>query len=225
MIIIATMSNSKRKASLPTIKRIPTYLNVLEGMRADGKVNVSATDIAGELNLKSIQVRKDLNVTGLTGKPKIGYDINELITSIKEFLGWLKIDNAILVGAGALGSALLGYKEFEKSGIRIIAAFDNNPGLINKEIHGVSVKPMDQMKSIVQSKRIKIGIIAAPAEFAQEIADSLVDAGIKGIWNFAPILLKVPDSVVVQREDLSSGLAVLSVRLEEKLGKNNSETF
>lgn len=217
MFIILIMSNSKKKASLPTIKRIPTYLNVLEGMRADGKINVSATDIAVELNLKSIQVRKDLNVTGLIGKPKVGYNINELIRSIKDFLGWLKIDNAILVGAGALGSALLGYKEFEKSGIRIIAAFDNNPILIENKIHNITIHPMGELESFVKNREVKIGIISVPAEFAQNTADKLVDAGIKGIWNFAPIQLKVPESVVVQREDLSSGLAVLSVRLEEQL--------
>ncbi len=202
---------------LPTIRRLPTYLRVLEEMRKWGKEYVSATDIADYLGLTPIQVRKDLAVTPIQGKPKIGFEINELHRAIRSFLGWDKTTEAFLVGAGSLGSALLGYNGFDEYGLNIAAAFDANPRLEGMEIHGKTVFSLDKLPDLVNRMGIRIAVLTVPRDAAQECADQLVAAGIKGIWNFASPHITVPAGVVVQNENIAQGLAVLSVKLAEKL--------
>ena len=200
-------------APLPTIRRIPSYLRLLYEYRAAGREWISATDIAERLSLKPIQVRKDMAFTGITGKPKKGFIVLDLIRSIRGFLGWDSISDAIIVGAGALGSALMGYSGFSEHGLNIIAAFDSSEAKIGTFIHGKQIFPLSEIRPLVARLNIRIGIITVPSESAQAVADELVAAGIEGIWNFSPVKLQVPSSVVVQKEDLSSGLAVLSVKL------------
>lgn len=200
-------------APLPSVRRLPLYLTVLEEFEREGKEWISTTDFSEVLFLKPIQVRKDLAHTGIIGKPKKGFKVDELIETINSFLGWNNLTDAFLVGAGALGSALLGYTGFQHHGLNIISAFDVSPSVIGKTIHGKKVLPIDQMKELAQRMHVKLGVITVPSEGAQEAADKLVEAGISGIWNFSPVKLHVPENVVVQREDLSSGLAVLSVKL------------
>lgn len=211
-------SDSSRSAPHPTVKRIPAYLAVLKELEEAGQVTVSTTDVARRLSLNPIQVRKDLALTGIAGRPKIGYVTAELIAGIYDFLGWQNTKDAVLVGAGALGTALLGYKGFSGYGLRITAAFDAGKRLIGKNIHGRVVQPMDELESFIKETNVRIGIITVPPEAAQEVAYQFVRAGIRGIWNFSPEKLAVPDQVVVQNEDLSAGLALLSVKLSEKLG-------
>ncbi len=203
----------KTSVPLPSVRRLPLYLTVLEEFEREGKEWISTTDFSEVLFLKPIQVRKDLAHTGIIGKPKKGFKVNELISTINKFLGWNNLTDAFLIGAGALGSALLGYNGFQNHGLNIVAAFDSSPSVIGKTIHGKKVLPIEQIKDLALRMHVKLGIITVPREAAQEAADNLIAAGIKGIWNFSPIKLQVPDDVVVQREDLSSGLAVLSVKL------------
>lgn len=210
------MAKELSQTPLPTIRRLPSYLRVLEQLKKEGEENVSATDIAKRLELKSIQVRKDLSNTGIVGRPKVGYEIDELRRHIRKFLGWDKVSEAFLVGAGALGSALLGYRGFEEYGLDIVAAFDVNPALVGSEIHGKKVLPIEKLPELIGRMGVCIGILTVPAEYAQEVTNSMVDAGIKGIWNFATSHLNVPEGVVVQNENLASGLAVLSVQLTEE---------
>lgn len=200
-------------APLPTIRRIPSYLRLLYEYRAMGLEWISATDIAERLSLKPIQVRKDMSFTGITGKPKKGFQVQELIDSIRKFLGWDSISDALIVGTGALGSALLGYSGFSEHGLNIIAAFDKDESKVGTFVHGKQIFSLDQLPSLVSRLNIRIGIITVPAEAAQGVADLLVSSGIEGIWNFSPVKLHCPKRVAVQREDLSSGLAVLSVKL------------
>jgi redox-sensing transcriptional repressor len=203
-------------APLPTIRRIPRYLNVLEEFSTIGLDHVSATDIALKLNLKPIQVRKDMAFTGIVGKPKVGYKTEELITAIRSFLGWDSATDAFLVGTGALGTALLGYRGFAERGLQIVAAFDSDPEKVGKKIHGKEIMPLTRMEDLARRMKVHIGILTVPAEAAAAAAQNLIEAGITGIWNFSPAELDVPDHVTVQREDLSAGLAVLSVRMSEK---------
>ncbi|WP_020612359.1 redox-sensing transcriptional repressor Rex [Sediminispirochaeta bajacaliforniensis] len=203
-------------APLPTIRRIPRYLNVLENFAAEQISFVSATDIANKLGLKPIQVRKDMAFTGIVGKPKVGYKTDELIETIKSFLGWDSATDAFLIGAGALGTALLGYRGFAERGLQIVAAFDTDPEKVGKRIHGKEVFPISKMAELAKRMQVHIGILTVPAESASQCAHALMDAGITGIWNFSPAELDVPESMTVQREDLSAGLAVLSVRMSEK---------
>lgn len=203
----------KNSAPLPSVRRLPLYLTVLEDFEREGKEWISTTDFSEVLFLKPIQVRKDLAHTGIIGKPKKGFKVDELISTIYNFLGWNNLTEAFLVGAGALGSALLGYDGFQRHGLNIVAAFDVSDKVIGKTIHGKEVLSMEKLPDLARRMQVKLGIITVPSIGAQDAANKLVEAGISGIWNFSPIKLHVPDTVVVQREDLSSGLAVLSVKL------------
>lgn len=205
-------------ASLPTIKRLPSYLHVVEAAQKDGKDFISGTIIAEELELEPIQVRKDLAITGIVGKPRIGFPVNELIHAINSFLEWDKIHRAIIVGAGNLGRALMGYAEFKRHGMSILAAFDPSTDKIGKTICGVTVHSLNQMVGKIQELDVHIAILTVPSDQAQAVAELLVKAGIKAIWNFTNVKLKVPEDVVVQKEDLSSGYAVLAVKMARQHG-------
>ena len=205
------MANVKVQ-KLPTIRRLPTYLYKLSEMRKAGISIVATPELARYMNLGEIVIRKDLAITGVTGQPGVGYKVKELIEAIKSYLNWDNASEAILAGAGSLGSALLGYEGFEEYGLKIIAAFDADPGKIGTEIHGRSVFSVERLEELV-----RIGIICVPAAFAQEVADAMVAGGIRAIWNFANVSLKVPDEVVVQREVIAGGLAVLSVKMNRRL--------
>lgn len=210
------MANVKVQ-KLPTIRRLPTYLYKLSEMRKAGISIVATPELARYMNLGEIVIRKDLAVTGVSGQPGVGYKVKELIEAIKSYLNWDNASEAILVGAGSLGSALLGYEGFEEYGLKIIAAFDADPGKIGTEIHGRSVFGVDRLAELVRRLQVRIGIICVPAAFAQEVADAMVAGGIRGIWNFANVSLKVPEEVVVQREVIAGGLAVLSVKMNRRL--------
>jgi redox-sensing transcriptional repressor len=200
--------------SEPSLRRLPHYHQVLKKLRTEGEEYVSCTQIAKELNLIAIQVRKDLNITGIIGSPKKGYVLNELITAIERFLGWNTINEAFLVGAGHLGQALMGYDGFSKLGFRIVAAFDSSKKKIGLCINDIPVIDIVELYSLTQRMKIEVGIITTPWETAQDTADLMVKAGIKAIWNFAPIKLIVPDNIIVQEENLAASLAVLTKKLE-----------
>ncbi len=199
--------------SQPTIKRLPSYLHVIENAQRDGREFISGTTIAEELELEPIQVRKDLAVTGIVGKPRIGFPVDKLIESIYSFLEWHKDHRAAIIGAGSLGTALIGYREFRRRGLNIVAAFDMDKKKIGKSIHEIPVFTLHQMAEKIQELSVKIAILTVPSSHAQAVADLLIKAGIQAIWNFTNVKLKVPEHVVVQKEDLSSGYAVLSVKL------------
>jgi redox-sensing transcriptional repressor len=160
-----------------------------------------------------VQVRKDLQYTGIVGKPKTGYSVPELVQAIETFLGWNNVNEAFLVGAGNLGTALLGHERFSKFGLRIVAAFDTDPEKIGQSIHDKAVLPLEKLAELAQRMSIHLGIITAPAEVAQAVADEMVKAGMQAIWNFAPVRLKVPAHIFVHNEDLYSSLASLSWKL------------
>jgi redox-sensing transcriptional repressor len=197
----------------PSIRRLPSYLHIIRQALRNGDQYISGTVIAQELNLEPIQVRKDLAITGIVGKPKKGYPVEALVGAIEHFLGWDQNHEAVLVGAGNLGSALMGYQEFQLHGLHIVAAFDTDPAKVGSSVHGVPVRPMDGLDAGIRSIGAEIAILTVPSPFAQATAETLVAAGITSIWNFTNTKLKVPPEIVVQREDLSSGYALLSVQM------------
>jgi redox-sensing transcriptional repressor len=207
-----------RKAGLPCVKRMPAYLQLLRGLQAEGREQVSGTVLAGVHHLAPVIVRKDLALTGAVGTPRIGYNVPALIVAIERFLGWDSQARAVLVGVGNLGTALLGYQGFQDYGIRIVGAFDNHPKIVGTWVHGRKVQSLSQLTSFVRRSEIRLGILAVPADAAQTTADKMVLSGIKGVWNFSPVKLQLPKDVVVQKEDLAEGLAVLSRRLHEQVG-------
>lgn len=198
----------------PTLRRLPLYHHYLKSLLAAGREAVSCTHIGKDLDLDPPQIRKDLAFTGIRGLPKVGYQVEVLLRCIEDFFGWNRIDEAFLAGTGNLGRALLGYEGFQRYGFKIVAAFDNAPEMVGKTIREVKVLPIEKLSNLCKRMKIKIGVIATPENAAQEIADLMVDGGIRGIWNFAPAAIKVPEGVVVQNENLASGLAVLSKKLQ-----------
>ena len=201
----------------PTLRRLPIYYRLLQTMQAAGVKQVSTTSIAGPLELDPTQVRKDLEATGIAGKPKVGYGLPELITHIEEFLGWHQIREAVLVGAGSLGTALLSYGRFRQLGFHLVAAFDRDPERIGLTIAGAEVLPLDCLVPYCRQRGIRLGLITTPPESAQAAANALMDGGIRAIWNFAPVHVQVPQAVLLQNEDLYRSLASLSFRLERML--------
>ena len=178
---------------------------------------MSCTHIAADLGLDPTQVRKDLAVTGIIGKPKIGYDLQALVGAIETYLGWNNVTDAFLVGVGSLGRALLGYQGFAAYGLNIVAAFDCDPAKVGKVVHGKQVLPVEKLVSLTQRMKVRIGVLTVPAASGQVAADLMVRAGIVAIWNFSTAQLEVPAGVIVENVDLSASLAVLSRKLAEAL--------
>jgi redox-sensing transcriptional repressor len=200
----------------PSLRRLPQYHHYLKDMEAKGISRVSCSVIGQDLGLVPVQVRKDLQYTGIIGKPKTGYSVSELILNIETFLGWNNINEAFLVGAGNLGTALLGHERFSKFGLQIVAAFDSDPAKIGQWIHERMVLPLDKLADLAQRMSIHLGIITTPADVAQSVADEMVKGGIQAIWNFAPVKLRVPEEIIVHNEDLYNSLASLSWKLARR---------
>lgn len=203
-----------KKVSKKLLSRLPIYLNYLKGL-PEGVVDVSATKIANALHLGDVLVRKDLAKISDGGRRKLGYERENLIQDIEEFLDVNSTTCAIIVGAGKLGQALLDYTGFEKSGLRILAGFDIHPA-VQKTEGGKPVYSMSRLESFCQCHDVAIGIITVPAEHAQEACDNVVACGIKAIWNFSPAHLTVPTDVVIQSENLAVSLTALRMQLKSR---------
>jgi len=173
-------SEGVRKAGLSCVKRMPAYLQMLRVLQAEGHEHVSGTVLAGAHNLEPVIVRKDLAKTGAVGTPRIGFHITDLIAAIERFLGWDNQTKAVLVGVGSLGTALLGYQGIQNFGFRFVGAFDCDPKIIGKWVHGRKVQAMNQLLPFVRRGEIAIGVLAVPAEFAQATAELMVSAGVIG---------------------------------------------
>jgi redox-sensing transcriptional repressor len=195
---------------LPTVRRYPIYLRVIGEMIAEGNMFISAYVLSERLNLDSVLVRKDLAMAGVPGKPRRGYPAIELQEAITRALGWDNATEAVLVGVGSLGSALLGYGGFEEQNLSIVVAFDSNVQMFGETVHGVKVRPMEDLPRLVKRLKVKLAILTVPNVAAQGCADALAAAGIRGILNFTSVQLSVPDGVLVQNVDLAQPLAVLS---------------
>ena len=203
----------EKKVSQSVLKRLPIYLNYLKSMADGEKPNISATALAGALGMGEVQVRKDLALVSDGGRPKIGYPREQLIDDIEQFLGYDNTTDAILVGAGKLGQALMCYKGFDEYGLNILAGFDRNPA--NKQTdNGKPIYNLDQLESFCRDHKVLMGIITVPQEAAQTVCDRMIACGIKAIWTFAPGHLDVPAGVMVHNENMATSLALLSVHLQ-----------
>jgi len=206
-----------KQVSKRTLYRLPVYLSLLQEKQQEGVEYISATTIANLLGLNHVQVRKDLSCASSAGRPKVGYATDVLIRDLQSFLDYNNTKNAVIVGAGDLGKALLGYNGFNSYGLNIVAAFDNNPTLDGTDVKNKPIFAMEKLPRVMENMNVHIGIITTPAHTAQSIADILVKNGIMAIWNFAPTSLNVPDDVIVQNENMATSLAVLSSKLSAKL--------
>ena len=200
------------RAEIPrkAIYRLSVYLRCLQRLKQNDIRTVSSEALAKAARVKSTQLRKDLTYFGQFGTRGLGYDVEQLNKMISDLLGTTSLQPVILVGVGNLGLALLSYKGFEQEGFEIIAAFDMEPGRKREKTVSTPIYPMERLPEIVEKRRVKMAIITVPAGEAQEVTNNLIDAGVAGILNFAPIVLHVPDEVMVNNVNLASELENLS---------------
>jgi redox-sensing transcriptional repressor len=204
--------------SKQALQRLPYYLNYLKALQNNHIRDISAPTIAREMNLNEVQVRKDLAaVSSFGGKPKVGFNVEELIRVIEAYLGYDNVVDAVLVGAGNLGKALLFYHELKDYGMSIVAAFDSDETVLGAEINGTHVFSMDKLKDLCQRLNAHIGIVAVPAAAAQSVCDLLIESGILAVWNFTSAHLNVPDHILVQNENMAVSLAMLSNHLQSRI--------
>ena len=206
-----------------TLGRLPIYRQYLKSLPTIAGATISATAIAKGLSLGDVQVRKDLAAVSGAGKPKVGYELETLINDIERHLGYNKLTNAVLVGAGKLGRALLDYDGFEEYGVSIVAGFDLTRKTLGNGKLAKEIYPIEELESYCHRFNAKLGIITVGQGSAQEVCDRLVASGIVAIWNFAPMHLDVPANILVQTENMATSLAVLSVHLQAQI-KEEKET-
>lgn len=209
-----TPENKKKEGLVPepSLRRMPCYLAYLKLAKRKDQQFVSSTHIARDMGIDPTQVTKDLSYTSIVGKTRVGYEVNVLIDVLEDFLGFRSLDEAYLFGAGSLGNALLHDHGLDQYGLKIVAAFDVNPKLIGREIEGVPILHIDEFKNM--QKDVKVGILTVPAEFAQEVAQTMTDGGILGIWNFTPIRIRLNNEAVIQNTSLYAHLAVMFNRMQ-----------
>lgn len=218
---MATHHNISLVIPKSTLSRLPLYYSHIRKMQQQGEKYVSAAAVAQSLNLNPVLVRKDLSgVSSVEGKPRAGFEIDTLLSDLSDYLGYNKVDEAILVGVGSLGRLILTNKEFSSMGLDIAVGFDKDPDLHGLQIGDKFILPMEKMEHYIKRTRVKIGIITVPADQAQAVCDQMVNCGILAIWNFAFTLLNVPQGILVKNENLPSSLAVLSHQLAKKLNDN-----
>jgi len=206
--------------SFDTVKRLSLYLRNLKRLKEKGIEIISSDRITPLLNVSSAQFRKDLSYFGEFGKRGVGYKVERLIEELEKILGINEEWRIALVGVGRLGQALLGFEGFSKFNIRIVCAFDIDKKKIGKIIEGVKVEDMKDLKTIIKRKRVKIALLCTPPHSAQEVSEKLVTAGIRGILNFSPLILKVPSSVFVSNVDMACELESLIFFLKRNERKN-----
>lgn len=206
----------RKEISKSVLKRLPIYLSYLKSLPQGSAEYISATALANALGMGEVQVRKDLAMVSDGGRPKVGYRREGLMEDISQFLGYDNTTDAILVGAGKLGQALLGYSGFGEYGLNILAGFDIHP-TIEKTEDGKPIFPMSELENFCKINKVLMGIITVPAQYAQQVCDQLIACGIKAVWTFAPVHLDVPENILVQNENMATSLALLSMHLQAQI--------
>lgn len=211
------MSTSIRKEAdkvpEPTLRRLPWYLSNIKLMKEKGEQYVSSTQISKEINIDASQIAKDLSYVNISGRTRVGYNIDALIEVLESFLGFTNMHKAFLFGVGSLGAALLRDSGLHHFGLEIVAAFDVNPELVGKDLDGIPIFHSDDFEAKMKEYDVNIGVLTVPINIAQEITDKMVDGGIKAVWNFTPFRIRVPENIVVQNTSLYAHLAVMFNRL------------
>lgn len=215
---IHTRKNTE-KIPEPTLRRLPWYLSNAKLMREKGEKYVSSTQISKQINIDASQIAKDLSYVDITGRTRVGYDIDLLIQVLEDFLGFTNMHKAYLFGVGSLGGALLRDSGLSHFGLQIVGAFDVNPDLVGTKINGIPIYHSDDFEKRMKLDGVNIGVLTVPIAIAQEISDKMIAGGIKAIWNFTPFRIRVPENIVVQNTSLYAHLAVMFNRLNETIKK------
>lgn len=201
------------KVPEPTLRRLPWYLSNIKLMKEKGEQYVSSTQISKEINIDASQIAKDLSYVDISGRTRVGYNIDALIEVLESFLGFTNMHKAFLFGVGSLGAALLRDSGLQHFGLEIVAAFDVNPELVGKDLSGIPIFHSDDFEAKMKEYDVNIGVLTVPINIAQEITNKMVDGGIKAVWNFTPFRIRVPENIVVQNTSLYAHLAVMFNRL------------
>ncbi|MDL2291946.1 redox-sensing transcriptional repressor Rex [Bacteroides sp. OttesenSCG-928-F21] len=212
------MNNQKRqkdniKVPEPTLRRLPWYLSNAKLLKQKGELFISSTQMSKEINIDASQIAKDLSYVKISGRTRVGYDVNELVCVLEDFLGFTNIHKAFLFGVGSLGGALLGDSGLTHFGLEIVAAFDVNPKKVGTSINGIPIYHSDEFEQRMKEYDVNIGVLTVPIEIAQQITDTMIHGGVKAVWNFTPFRIRVPEHIVVQNTSLYAHLAVMFNRL------------
>lgn len=209
------MSKTEKQISMAVIRRLPKYHRYLKDLLDKDIFRISSKELSEIIGFTASQIRQDLNNFGGFGQQGYGYNVEDLYEEIGKILGLDKEYNAVVVGAGNMGQALANYPWFSNKGFKILAMFDANPKLIGLKMRDLEIRDIEQLHDFVVENSVKIIIIATPKEHAQGVVDKVADTDIKGIWNFAPVDLAVPKSIIVENAHLSDSLFVLSYMINE----------
>lgn len=209
------MDKKKSNISMAVIKRLPKYHRYLRELLRNDVDRISSKELSEKIGFTASQIRQDLNCFGDFGQQGYGYNVNELYMQISNILGLAKAYKMVLIGSGNIGQAVANYVNFEKLGFVIEGIFDRNPKIIGLKIRDIEVKDIDKLPEFLTENQIDIGIICVTSESAQGVCNSLLQGGIKGIWNFAPVDLNVPEGVVVENVHLSESLLTLSCLMND----------
>lgn len=209
------MQRTSQKVSMAVIIRLPKYYRYLENLLNKEIYRISSKELSRIIGFTASQIRQDLNCFGGFGQQGYGYNVEELYKEIGKILGLVREYKSVIIGAGNLGQAIANYSDFQRKGFKLKAMFDINPKLIGLKIRDVEILDVDNLEDFIKENDIEVGIICVPFSKAQETADRLIAAGIKGIWNFAPFDIKVPDNIVIENVHLSESLFTLSYLLNE----------
>ncbi|MDR0331868.1 MAG: redox-sensing transcriptional repressor Rex [Dysgonamonadaceae bacterium] len=209
------MSISNSKIPEPALRRLPWYLSYVKLLKGRGETYVSSTRIADKIDVSATQIAKDLSYVNISGKTRVGYDIDELIHVLESFLGFTKQHKAVVFGVGSLGAALLSDSGLEQFGLKIIAGFDVDDSVVNESTHTIPVYHSNEFIERNKGIKAEIGILAVPSGVAQTVSNYMVRGGIKAIWNFTPFRVRVSEDVVLQNTSLYAHLAVMFNRLND----------
>ena len=218
MPLDCALVKENRKIPPATVKRLPLYLQCLDQIDSDS-IGISSKNLADLAKVNDAQVRRDLSYLGTLGTRGVGYDIKTLRNQLQLELGLVEGWSAVIVGVGNLGSALAHYGGFKDKGFGVVGLFDDDPKKINSQVAGLVVTPLNKMEEYCKKYNVAIGIISTPGEYAQGVADQLIDCGVRSILNFAPVLLKNVKDVQIRSVDLSQELQILSYYLDRPILK------
>jgi len=203
----------------PTLRRLPWYLAYLKLEADQGAEFISSTQIAKAINVSASQIAKDLSLVNVAGKTRVGYDVKELVDVLEGFLGFKSVHRAFIFGVGSLGAALLHDRGLSQFGVEIMAGFDVNPELVGKAVNGLPVYHINDFQKMQDKMNVSIGILTVPVDKAQQVAELMVEGGIKAVWNFTPFRIRMPQHVVVQNTSIYAHLAVMFNRLEYQFAR------
>lgn len=215
---------SKKKVSMAVVKRLPRYYRYLSDLLQMDITRISSGELSARMGITASQIRQDLNCFGGFGQQGYGYNVEYLYKEIGNILGVNNKYHTIIIGAGNMGRALANYENFEKRGFHFIGMFDINSKLVGSTVKGMEVRHLDTLDEFIKTNRVDIAILTVPYDHTREVAEKVAKLGVKGLWNFSPMDLKLPYDVVIENVHLSDGLMVLGYKINEKIKNGNAKS-